>query len=183
MSDETQVSNEELDTSNEPTSESEQLNQNTDEPTAEGASDELATIKAKLAEMEAKNKQLFARLKKEQEIEKKPTTNSQPDGDVEWKRKIEFITTKGRELDAESIDEVIAYAKGKGIPYDKALDSPVIKSYLSDKRSNDRVAHATPPPSAGSITINGKNFHDLETKDKEANFSKYVDAIRKSTKR
>ena len=45
MSDETQVSNEELDTSTEPaTADPEQLNRDGNEPSADGSSDELATV-------------------------------------------------------------------------------------------------------------------------------------------
>lgn len=156
-----------------------ELEQNQDTGTEAEVPDDVEALKALVAQKDHEVKKLYARFKREQETkaEAKKPDNLQPEGDLEWRRKIEFITTKGRNLDADSIDEVIAYAKGKGISYEKALESPVMKSYLSDLSSKERVARATPPPSAGSKTFNGKRFHDLEQKDKEANFHNYVKAI------
>lgn len=177
MSDDTNVSVEDQDTSQEPELDLELDNQDDTEETKAEVSEDVEALKAKLAEVEAKNKQLYARLKKPAEV-KKPS-NSSSDGDLEWKKKVDFILTKGKELDAESIDEVVAYAKGKGISYDQALESPVIKSYLADSRSKRRVAQATPPTSAGSVKVGNKTWAEMNDQERAANFDKLREQQRK----
>ena len=81
MLDENNISNEEQDTSSNPEPEleldlSDEDIQDADEPKAEGSED-VNALKAKLAELEHKNKQLYARLKKEPEKAEKKPDNSQ----------------------------------------------------------------------------------------------------------
>lgn len=137
--------------------------------------DSEAEYKAKIAELEAKNKQLFARIKKTPEKTVKQDNNSN-NGDLDWKNKIEFVTTKGRSLDAESIDEVIKYAKGAEISYAEAMDSTVIKAFLRVKQAKERVAQATPAPSSKSISINGKGWGELSEAEKADNYQKLIRA-------
>jgi len=131
-------------------------------------------LKAKIAELDAKNKQLYARIKKPDKVEKKPTIKSQPDEDLDWKRRIEFITTKGRNLDAEDIDEVVAYAKGKGIAYEEALESNVIKAHLKVKQARAKIANATPPTSSSAVKVNGKTWTDMSEEERAANYTKMM---------
>ncbi|NCB02566.1 MAG: hypothetical protein EOM67_10420 [Spirochaetia bacterium] len=176
MLDENNISIEEQDTSNEPELDLELDDeiQDPDETKAE-VSEDVEVLKAKLAELEHKNKQLYARLKKEPEkVVKKPSNNSQPEGDSDWKQKIEFITTKGRSLDAEDVDEVIAYAKGKGISYEEALNSPVIKAHLKVKQHREKIANATPRTSSGSNIVNGKTWSDMNEQERAKNFDKMM---------
>ena len=78
MLDENNISLEEQDTSSNPEPEleldlSDEDIQDIEEPKAEGSED-VDALKARLAELESKNKQLYARLKKEPEkAEKKPS--------------------------------------------------------------------------------------------------------------
>lgn len=175
MLDETQISNEEQETSSNPEPEleldlSDEDIQDIDEPKAEGSED-VKTLKEKLAELEHKNKQLYARLKKEPEkVEKKPSY-SQPVEDSDWKQKIEFITTKGRSLDAEDVDEVIAYAKGKGISYEEALKSQVIKAHLKVKQHREKIANATPHSSSKSTVVNGKTWDEMSEDERRKNYT------------
>lgn len=128
--------------------------------------------KAKAEELEAKNRQLYARLKKEP-AEKKPQVNSKPENeDSDWRRKMEFVTTKGRNLDADDIDEVIAYARGKGISYEEALDSNVIKSHLRVKQAREKIANATPQSSSKSTVINGKTWAEMSEEERRQNYTK-----------
>lgn len=178
MLDETQISNEEQETSSNPEPEleldlSDEDIQDTEEPKAEGSED-VNTLKARLAELESKNKQLYARLKKEPEKAEKKPSYSQPVEDSDWKQKIEFITTKGRSLDAEDVDEVIAYAKGKGISYDEALNSAVIKAHLKVKQHRAKIANATPPSSSKSTMVNGKTWSQMNEQERAANFHKMM---------
>jgi len=178
MLDETQISNEEQDTSSNPEPEleldlSDEDIQDTEEPKAEGSED-VDALKAKLAELEHKNKQLYARLKKEPEKAEKKPSYSQPVEDSDWKQKIEFITTKGRSLDAEDVDEVIAYAKGKGISYEEALNSQVIKAHLKVKQHRGKIANATPPSSSKSTIIDGKTWSEMSEEERRKNYTKML---------
>lgn len=178
MLDETQISNEGQDTSSNPEPEleldlSDEDIQDIDEPKAEGSED-VNALKARLAELESKNKQLYARLKKEPEKAEKKPSYSQPVEDSDWKQKIEFITTKGRSLDAEDVDEVIAYAKGKGISYEEALNSAVIKAHLKVKQHRAKIANATPPSSSKSTMVNGKTWSQMNEQERAANFHKMM---------
>jgi len=178
MLDETQISNEEQETSSNPEPEleldlSDEDIQDIEEPKAEGSED-VDALKAKLAELEHKNKQLYARLKKEPEKAEKKPSYSKPEEDSDWKQKIEFITTKGRSLDAEDVDEVIAYAKGKGISYEEALNSQVIKAHLKVKQHREKIANATPPSSSKSTMVNGKTWSQMNEQERAANFHKMM---------
>ena len=178
MLDENNISLEEQDTSSNPEPEleldlSDEDIQDADEPKAEGSED-VNALKAKLAELEHKNKQLYARLKKEPEKAEKKPDNSQPVEDSDWKRRIEFITTKGRSLDAEDVDEVIAYAKGKGISYEEALEAGVIKSYLTVKKAREKIANATPRSSSKSTVVNGKTWAEMSEQERAKNFDKMM---------
>lgn len=171
MLDENNISNEELETSENPDEELElDLQDDTEEPKAEGSED-VDALKAKLAELEHKNKQLYARLKKEPEKAEKKPSYSQPVEDSDWKQKIEFITTKGRSLDAEDVDEVIAYAKGKGISYEEALNSAVIKAHLKVKQAREKIANATPHSSSKSTVVNGKTWDEMSEDERRKNYT------------
>lgn len=171
MLDETQISNEELETSENPDEELElDLQDDTEETKAE-VSEDVDALKAKLADLEHKNKQLYARLKKEPEKAEKKPSYSQPVEDSDWKQKIEFITTKGRSLDAEDVDEVIAYAKGKGISYEEALNSAVIKAHLKVKQAREKIANATPHSSSKSTVVNGKTWDEMSEDERRKNYT------------
>lgn len=179
MLDETQISNGEQETPSNPDEElelelSDEDTQDSNETKTE-VSEDVDALKAKLAELEHKNKQLYARLKKEPEkVEKKSSNNSKPEEDSDWKQKIEFITTKGRSLDAEDVDEVIAYAKGKGISYEEALNSSVIKAHLKVKQARAKIANATPPSSSKSTMVNGKTWSQMNEQERANNFNKMM---------
>lgn len=174
MSEDTQVSIEEQETSQEPELDLE-LDLNLDdeeEQDPQSSTEDVDALKKKVEELESKNKQLYARLKKPEKADGKVNQNTAEDSD--WKRKIEFITTKGRDLDSESIDEVIAYAKGKGISYEEARNSVVIKSFLRVKQAREKVANAIPPSSSRTKIVNGKNWTEMTNEEREKNFEKMM---------
>ena len=138
----------------------------TTEPT-----EDIETLKARMAELEKKNKQLYARLKKEPEKAVKKSSYSKPDEDSDWKQKIEFVTTRGRNLDAEDIDEVIAYAKGKGISYEDALKSPVITAHLKVKQARAKIANAIPSTSSNAQKVNGKTWAEMTEQERASNYT------------
>lgn len=64
----------------------------------------------------------------------------------EWKKKMEFIV-KHRNLEPAEIDEVVAYAKGKGIGYEEALRSSFVKAALEAIREKKKSTEASPESS------------------------------------
>ena len=94
--------------------------------------------------------------------------------DPDWRPKIDFVTGKGRDLDAEEVTEVVNYAKGAGISYDDALETPMFKAYLKERQAQKRVENATPSASKKSAMVNGKNFHTMSSAEKQANFQQFV---------
>jgi len=174
MLDDTTVSNEEQETSEEPELDLELEDTQDIEETKAEVSEDVNALKAQLAELEHKNKQLYARLKKEPEKAEKKPSYSQPNEDSDWKQKIEFVTTKGRNLDAEDIDEVIAYAKGKGISYEEALNSTVIKAHLKVKQAREKIANAIPSSSPSAVKVNGKTWSEMNDQERAKNFDKMM---------
>ncbi len=72
--------------------------------------------------------------------------------DDEWKKRMEFITTDGRDLDSEEANEVLAYAKGKGISYSEAKNAPIIQSYLSQRKDQKKAVDAQVDSDSSSPT-------------------------------
>lgn len=133
----------------------------------------------KYKEAEAQKRHWREKAKKAQEQppaqEQKP--EPQKDSSIsedEWKKRMEFIVTKGKGLDADETDEVISYAKGKGISYQEALESSVIKAYLSDRTTKKRVEAATPQSSKSSFKSNGKTWESMSSKEKSSNFEEFI---------
>ena len=95
----------------------------------------LAVQRAKLAQ-KLKEKEAFV---PEPQAPSKVETQSSDD---EWKKRIEFITTDGRDLDSEEANEVLAYAKGKGISYSEAKNSPIIQTFLKQRQEQKKAVEA-----------------------------------------
>jgi len=144
--------------------------QDTDDSKVEEESETIETVNAKLEQKQKEVDKLYARLKQDKP-EKKPV-KSQAEGDSDWKQKMEFVTTKGRDLDAEDIDEVIAIAKGKGITYEEALDSNVIKNHLKVKQARAKIANAIPPTSGKARVVNNKTWSTMTEAERKANHDK-----------
>lgn len=114
--------------------------------------DTLAEKNKKLIEatkgVSEKNKQLFARAKKAEAKAKEPDSQEpkkpEPKSmtDDQWKKKIDFITGAGRGLSADEIDRVVAFAEGKGISYDLAMEDPYIKAGMETIRTQKKAEAA-----------------------------------------
>lgn len=154
-----------------------ELESENQEEVSPAAQDDTEALKQRLADLEAKNKQLYARLKRQ--TDKPKLTNpeekeAKPVSEDDWKKKMEFIVTKGRSLDTEELEEVMAYAKGKGLSYAEALESPVIKVFLSDRKSQKRLQNAIPSSTGRVPKVKGKTFEDMDADEKKANYSEVV---------
>jgi hypothetical protein len=139
--------------------------------------------KQKASELEAKNKQLFARLKKGEQKTEKPQDNSSSDV-VDVKdavKKLQMAENK-RQFGYEhnlSPDEVDAIFKINPNPDASTLKDPFVRGGIQMLRAKKRVENATPSTSRTSTTINGKSWSELSTKEKEQNFDKFRQNFRK----
>ncbi len=111
-------------------------------------------VKSKLEDMKKfgkvvgqKRKWRESTLKK---MEVKPTKDEKPKPKKEvtedkWRKRMDFVTFN-RDLSKEEVNEVIAYAEGKGIEYDEALKTPFVKSAIESMRKTAKAEKETPPP-------------------------------------
>ena len=92
--------------------------------------------KAKDAEAEAARKSAEPPAPEPKKPEPKSTTDEQ------WRKKMDFITGAGRGLSADEIDRVVAFAEGKGISYDLAMEDPYIKAGMETIRTQKKAEAA-----------------------------------------
>ena len=92
--------------------------------------------------------------------------------DDKWKERMEFVVSN-KDLSKDEVNEVIAYAEGKGITYDEALKSPFVSSAIESLRAKAKAEKETPPPSTrtpkpGEKTEKSKypSFEDWSSKKK-----------------
>ena len=116
--------------------------------------------------------------------EKEPKAQDAPkqtnsNEDEEWRKRIEFVTTSGRDLSSEEVQQVMMYAKGSNTSYEEALGSPMIKSFLEGRKREETISNATPSSSRSSFKVQGKNWHGMNAKEKQANFQAYQSSLRK----
>lgn len=145
------------------------------ETTTEG---EAVDWKAKALELEQKNKQLYARLKKPAKAEK-PSLKSEEFGEIRnavsdvvlWKQKMQYGYEHG--LSPEETEKVFQFAKA---PTKETLDDPFIKAGLAAIRKERRIAEATPSPTGRSSKVEGKSFGELKPEERAKNF----DQLRKN---
>lgn len=96
-------------------------------------------LAAKIADLEEKNRKLYARLKRE---EHKPAPAAQPKADSNLSQFDMFALVKAN-VEPEDIAEITDYAKLKGLSIADALKTPVVKTILSEKKQERETAAAT----------------------------------------
>lgn len=96
-------------------------------------------LAAKIAELEEKNRRLYARLKRE---ETKPAPAQSPKTDASMSL-ADIVAVSKAGIEPEDLQEVQDYAKFKGISLAEALKAPVIKSTLADRKQERETAAAT----------------------------------------
>lgn len=148
-----------------------------EEGQSEGPS-ELEMAQARIAELESKNTELFARAKKAEGTKKVPIHPTQ-DGDKSWQKRIDFITQEGRELDKDEVNEVIAYAEGKRISFEEAMKSKVMQAFLNERKTEKRVEAATPGSSSTSFRSNNKTWAEMDDQERSQNFHAYIASRRR----
>ena len=124
------------------------------------------------ADLEAKNKELFARAKKAEEELKKFKTqpkNQETGSDGEWKNKVEFLI-KNRDFNEEEFDHVATVASRKGMSLQEAAEAE--KEYITFRREKVNSGKKIPSPSsAGFPSFEKKITPDM----KESEVSKILE--------
>ncbi len=114
-----------------PEAEEEQPEETLDEP-----DEDIEALRAKAAkadDLEQKNKQLFARLKKQDESVETPSTLSTKD----------VLALTGAGISVEDFDEVERVSKILGKPIHEALNDTTLKTILATRAEERRTAAAT----------------------------------------
>lgn len=134
-----------------------------------GAS-EVEELRRKLEESETKNREMFARLKKQQA--KSQSTQSATDED--WKGKVDFALTEGKDLEGEEMEMVVEYAKIKKISLIEAKKSPLISALIKENKAQRRVSSATPGSSKSSFSSNGKSWEQMDSSERSQNYPAFL---------
>lgn len=152
----------------------------------EEASDEaqvdVEALKQRAAELEAKNKQLYARLKKQAPAEKPKLKLSEELGETGTRlSKLELLETKRQfawenNLSPEETDKVFSLTRN---PTKETLKDPFIQAGLEGLRALKRVADATPSTSGRAKKYEGKSFDELPTEDQKNNYADHVASLLK----
>ncbi len=98
--------------------------------------------RTKAAELEEKNRMLYARLKREEKKEAPAPAQAKPTGAPVLSAVDQYNLIKA-DVHPDDIGEVLEYAAFKGISVSDALKSNVVKSTLADKKSERETAAAT----------------------------------------
>lgn len=111
---------------------------------------QMAEEKKPDADLEAKNKELFARAKKAEEDLKRFKSQKVPEKGVdgEWKNKVEFLI-KNRDYNEEEFDHISTVAARKGISYDEAAKAEI--EYINFRRQKVINENKTPSPSGAGF--------------------------------
>lgn len=164
--DKTIINDEELDSQSQP--EVEELLENIeDEEVKEKLQNHLKTLE--IQRMKAKEK--AEKLQKELEAAKNPQpeqkVETKPSTDDQWRKRMEFVVGKGRDLTADEVEEVISYAEGKGISYADALNTPFVKAALEKIREQRRAEEAAVETESSKSDIE-KRFTEEQLKSMSA---------------
>ena len=151
------------------------------EETSEEAQIDVEALKQRAAELEAKNKQLYARLKKQVPAEK-PKLKSEELGETGTRlSKLELLETKRQfawenNLSPEETDKVFSLTRN---PTKETLKDPFIQAGLEGLRALKRVAEATPSTSGRAKKYEGKSFDELSIDEQKQNYSDHVASLLK----
>lgn len=121
---------------------------------------ELEEAKKKLAEYEAK--------KTEEKTPSSVTTTSTPD-EIEV---VLNLRSLGK-TDGEIL-KLRQYARMMNRPISEVMEDPLINAGLEAERQKAKVEEATPNPSAGTFTVQGKTWAQMTTDERKANYDSFI---------
>jgi hypothetical protein len=159
---------------------------------------EVDTLKEDLKAERAKNKTLFAqknhfKQKATKALEvadrAKPvvteTTSKKEEPDDEIKQNVSKLMLSeskrnfGEQHGLSNAETDFIFQATGGKPTKESLNDPFIKSALEGVRSQKKVDDATPGSSNSSFVADGKKWKDMDNNEKQKNFSKKVQSLRK----
>lgn len=147
----------------------------TQEEASPEAQDDVEALKQRLADVEAKNKQLYARLKKPT-AEKPKLQSSSIDGIDEIKSTVSQLAMKDKMLDfgleyGLSREEVQAVFRINPNPSKETLEDPFVKGGLQAIRAKKSLENAIPSSSKRSPTVDGKTWTEMSKEERAKNYS------------
>ena len=143
------------------------------------AHDDVEAIRQRNAELEAKNKQLYARLKKQATAEK-PKLKSDGLGEAGTRlSRLELLEAKRQfawenNLSPDETDKVFSLTQN---PTKETLKDPFIQAGLEGIRALKRVSEATPSTSGAAKRYSGKSFDELSVDEQTQNYSDHVASL------
>lgn len=151
------------------------------QPVDEQPSVDVDAILAEKQELEEKNRQLYARLKKA-EAKKEETNNSvatktEPDDDLRETVNSLSLAEKKRQFGYQhglSPEETDAVFRLNPNPTKETLDDPFVKGGISAIRQKTRVEEATPSTGSKTPTFGGKKFTELSLEEQRKHYAEYV---------
>ena len=155
-----------------------ELEQEEAPPEADG---DVEALKQRNAELEAKNRKLYARLKKgEQKPSNKPVQQTEStDEEIDVRKTVAqlALAERKRQFGYEhnlSPMETDAVFRLNPKPTSDTLKDPFVQGGLEKLRAQQRVKDATPSSSGRSQTINGKSLQDMDDNEANKNYSTLV---------
>ena len=135
------------------TPEAEIIEEPAEEAPEESAEDRIARLEKEKEELESKNKQLYARVKKEE------TKADAPSTDIQLSPK-DMLALSEHKVSSQDFDEVAEYAKYKKVPIHEALQDKTLKTILETKAEERRTAQATSTgrSARGTTKVSGEDM-------------------------
>ncbi len=155
-----------------------------EEPKPEEAppAEDVEALKQRMADLEAKNKQLYARVKKQSKDVQPLSTQPKDEEDIrETVRSLAQAESKRQFGYSHGLspEETDAIFRMNPKPSKETLDDPFVKGGLAAIRAKKRVENATPAPSGKSATVDGKPWGQMTPEDRRKNYQKVVDKYQK----
>lgn len=143
---------------------------------------DTAELQARLAELETKNKQLYARLQKEKTAAKQPKIQSSTDNpDDDLRSKVESLSVAEQKRQfgyahGLSPEETDAVFKHNPNPTAETLEDPFVKGGLSMIKKSKRLSDGIPTSHSRPLQVDGKRFSDLSVEDRQKHYHSLIRA-------
>ncbi len=141
------------------------------------ATDDVETLKQRLAVSEKKRVQLFARLKKQPEVKQPSIQKESKDSGTDPEIASSVKMMKYAWENKLSPEETALVFKYNPNPTQDTLKDPFFKAGLEAMRKASRVADATPSPSGKSSKIGGKTWAEMSKEDRAKNYENVVNGM------
>jgi hypothetical protein len=127
----------------------------TPEEVEESAEDKISRLEQEKAELEDKNKKLYARVAKTKE--EKPQKVEPSNEELSPK---DLYTLMSAQVPQEDVDEVIRASKALNVPLAEALKSPIVKGILAEREEQRKTSQATQTRGGarGSVKVSGADL-------------------------